>query len=209
MPQTYTNLFDDIKLQLNRNDLDENIPSFIDLGERKVYRDLRCREMEILVSAATPDADSHLAVPADYLEANRFWIDSTGKKIEMVPMQRLRSITINNRGVPLGAAWGPLYVAREMSNFHFYPAVGTEVSYSYYGNPAPITVGNPTNVVIDVAYDALLFAAVAEGFDFIKEYQTSQHWLNKAIAVVNQLNTERKRQDKSGSTQVMGSPYAV
>ncbi|MDJ0905413.1 MAG: hypothetical protein QNI96_05295 [Woeseiaceae bacterium] len=93
MITNYGTLKEEIRKYLyNRKDLETNIPSFISLAERKIFRMLRIPAMEnVLLYEPLPGgvAYAQLELPGDFLEAKfLLWGDKPLRRISDIEMQR-------------------------------------------------------------------------------------------------------------------------
>ena len=73
----YASLQSTITDYLDRSDLSSVVTTFIGMGEARIYRDLRTRDMEKTASATI--SGSSFAVPTDYMEMRNLYVtDSAG-----------------------------------------------------------------------------------------------------------------------------------
>jgi hypothetical protein len=65
---TYSELKTTIASYLARSDLTAMIPTFIQLAELRLRRELRTRQMLVVATANTTGGDSTVGLPTDFLE---------------------------------------------------------------------------------------------------------------------------------------------
>ena len=69
MATNYGELKEEVRAYLyNRKDLTVNIPQFINFGERRIFRQLRCRANEAQVTGDLTLDNTGFPLPADFLE---------------------------------------------------------------------------------------------------------------------------------------------
>lgn len=176
----------------HRSDLGSIIPDLIRVGELRIFREVRCREMESALSGTI--ASGVLAVPADFLELKAAYIDAS-------PSCKLGSASLSQiyETYPLRSAAGkPQLIAREGDNFIFgpYPDANYDVSGIYYAEPTSIqTSAND----LFVAYpDLYLFAALCEAAPYIKDTETIALLESKYAFIVNQIRSKDRLEAYSG-----------
>ena len=76
----YSNLQTTIADFLNRDDLTSVIPTFIQLAEAQMNRDIRHWRMEVRASGQQSAGDAYMQIPSDWMETIRFHITDGGTK---------------------------------------------------------------------------------------------------------------------------------
>lgn len=180
---------------LNRSDLTSYVPDLIMLGERKIYRKLRIRAMETVLSSAI--SSGVVSVPATYVELKSARIDGT-------PVSRLTRTSVDHvyECYPVRSSQGrPSLIAREGANFIFgpYPDSAYTVKGIYYARLTALSVSNTTNWFTDNAPDLLLWAALAEAEVFLKNDERTALWEAKFQAAAKDVQDEDDRENASGS----------
>ena len=75
---TYAELKTAVANWLHRDDLTSIIPDLIMIGEKRIYRDVRCHDMESSLSSAI--ASGVLSVPTDFVGFKAVYIDGSPVK---------------------------------------------------------------------------------------------------------------------------------
>lgn len=162
---------------LARSDLDSGgfAADFITLGETRIYRDLRVRQMETALSVSISSGVA--AVPDTYRELRFAYIDGDPVQwLDIAPLQKLYA------EYPTRSSDGkPCLISREGSNFVFgpYPDSGYTVKGIYYSRLTALSGSNTTNWLTDDHPDLLLFAALAEAADFLGDDAAVSKWEGK------------------------------
>lgn len=148
---------------LDRADIDDAIPSFIELAENRIFHELRApvNEKTILL---TLSSDGYATLPSDFLEAKDvFW--------NYNPLARVSLTQIHNYEDRAGLA--PEMFARETYRFRFFPIPtvisGDELRMIYYFDPGRLTSSSTsnTNVVFAAAPELYLHGALAESANYL------------------------------------------
>jgi hypothetical protein len=130
---SWATLNTEVMAWLHRPELTAEVPGFIQLGENRIYRDLRVRQMETALSSAI--SSGVIAVPTGYLEMKYAYVNGS----PMVKLQRKDAEWIY-QNYPVRSSDGtPKYFAREATNFIFgpYPDSGYTIKGLYYKKPDP------------------------------------------------------------------------
>ena len=88
----YTNLQTTIADFLNRDDLTSVIPTFIQMAEAQINREIRHWKMEARVSGQQSAGDEYMQIPADWLETIR--MHCTGSGTSAITMTSRAATTI-------------------------------------------------------------------------------------------------------------------
>lgn len=191
---TYADLQTSIKSWLRRSDLDSVIPDFIALGEDRIYRNLRVRQMEEEID--TSISSGVLAVPADYVDMKYLYVDTATK--QWLERKTAEWIYRNN---PSRNAGTPLYFARDGSNFIFAPVQDVAVKGMYYKRLP--SVATELNDIFTAHPGLWLFAALSETAPYIQNDQRLPMWEKKFADILMEVNAEEYRENASGSRLAM------
>ena len=196
---TYAELQTAVEGWLHRSDLDAIIPDFIMLGEKRIFREIRAREMETALSSAI--TAGVIALPTDYLDLKFAYVDGS-------PTQLLTRATPTQIYLSYPSRTGsglPTMIAREGSNFIFGPYPGTyTIKGIYYAKPT--VVATSANSLFVANPDLYLFAALLEAEPYIKNDARIQLWQAKYEQIKAQINAYERGEYGSGSgLQVMAA----
>lgn len=192
---TYAELQTSVAGWLHKDNLTSIIPDLIVLGEKRLFRTLRVREMETALSGTI--ASGVLALPSGYLDLKFAYIDGT-------PVQNLGKAAASQiyAKYPYRASDAtPALIGREGSNFIFgpYPDSTYTVKGIYYAEPTSV-VTSPT---FFAEYpDAFLFAALCEASPYILNDPRIKVWETKLGQVVESINNQAKQEEAGAGMSV-------
>lgn len=181
----------------HRSDL--TATDFISLGELRIYRDLRVRQMETALSSAI--ASGVVAVPTGYVELKYAYVD--GSPIARLVKKDAEWIYAN---YPTRSADGkPVAIAREAENFIFgpYPDSTYTIKGVYYKKLPALSGSNTTNWLITDAPDLILFASLCEAAPWMQDDARIPIWEQK----YEQIKERIRRQDID--EEFSGSPLSI
>jgi hypothetical protein len=191
-----TSLKAEIAGWLHRSDLTAEIPGFIQLGENRIYRDLRVRQMETALSSAI--ASGVVAVPSGYVEMKYAYINGS----PMAKLQRKDAEWIYHNYPTRSSDGTPKYFAREATNFIFgpYPDSGYTVKGVYYKKLAALAT---TNWLTDDVPDLILFASLCEAAPWMGKDTRIPIWEQKYAQIKDRVQAQDDQEEFSGSPLAM------
>lgn len=167
---------------VNSRSIDQDtLDLLIQLGEARVYRELRCSAMEAPLSVTV--AGGEAAIPDDLIELKIAWFDPV-KPLEIVSEQDLRTRMRTWQGSPVRQ------VAQAGESLIFLPAAtdGQVLEGRYYQRPVDLKTG-PLPAAFTRYGEVYLYAALAESAPFVGDDDripmwnaTYQAWLDSAHA---------------------------
>lgn len=180
---------------LHRADLTSEIPGFIQLGENRIYRDLRVRQME--TSFSTAIASGVIAVPTGYMEMKYAYINGS----PMVKMARKDPEWIYHNYPSRSSGGTPRFFAREAENLIFgpYPDSTYTVKGVYYKRLAALSTTNTSNWLITDVPDLLLFASLCEAAPWMFNDERIQVWEGKYKSIKDRVERNDAQEEFSGS----------
>lgn len=191
----FATLKTEVAAWLNRSDLTNEVPGFVQLGEFRVYRDLRVRQMETALSAAI--SSGVLAVPSGYLEMKFAYVN--GSPMRKLERKDAEWIYLN---YPTRSSDGtPKFFAREATNFIFgpYPDSAYTVKGVYYKKLDALSGTNTTNWLITDAPDLILFASLCEAAPFLQDDARVPLWEKKYAQIKDRFQRNDVEEEFSGS----------
>lgn len=191
---SYATLQTAVASWLHRDDLTTQIPDFIALAEKRIYRDFRIRAMEASLSSAI--SSGVVAVPSGYVDMKYAYVNSS-------PVQHLQRKTAEwiYANYPLRSSEGkPLFFAREVDSFIFgpYPDSTYTIKGVYYKRLDALSDTNTSNWFITNAPDLLLYGALCEAAPFLADDPRIDVWEKKYAMVGERLQREDTMEDVSG-----------
>jgi hypothetical protein len=180
------------KLMLNNNVVNKSdtlVSLFINQSIMRIQRELRVPFMEKQILYTIPDGYTKLAIPSDMLELIAIMVDTDADGIleyqlrktsltEVVSDSQLGGIP-PRRYVRQGGSWilGPT------------PSVGSKVLIHYYSEFAALTADTDTNTALKVAWDAVIYGALAAAYSYLKDVENRA----EAEATYTQITTALQR----------------
>ena len=183
---TYSDLKSTISSYLARTDLDSVIPDLIRLGEMRLRRDLRIRQMLVMAQANTVGGNGKLGLPSDFMEMRAIYLDTN-------PVQPLTYRTPNNffNDILVTTSGRPKFYTVLATDFQFAPMPDTDYSVQmlYYARPPFLSDAKPTNVFLANTPDALLYASLGEAEPYLMNDARLQTWAalyDRAVASITE-----------------------
>lgn len=193
---TYTGLKFAISDWLDRPDLDDIIPQFIEMAEAQMSRDIRHFEME---NRATADVDGqYLQRPSDWVETIRLHITSGGTR----NLQLLSAAAMADKRQGVEDTTGePRYYRHVERGFEVFPtADGTyEVELLYYQKIPALTSSNADNWLLLSHPDVYLYGALIHAAPYIKDDQRAATWAQLYSAALARVNESGSSASHSGT----------
>ena len=197
---TYSDLKTSIAGYLARSDLTSQIPDFITFAENRLRRELRIRQMLKSVTTATVSGDSTVEVPSDFIQIRDFVVLTN----PIQPLSYSSPSTLSNdpRASEVGVPKSYTILAAE---FQLAPAPDGVYTLKllYYSAPPYLSSSNATNVFINVAPDALLYASLIEAEPYLMNDARINTWGTMYDRAISSLT----RSDEN--TQYSGVPLAM
>ena len=189
---TYPQLQTACKNWLHRADLDANIPDFITLGETRIMRNVKSKDMETAFSDTI--ASGAIALPTGYIELKFAYLNTT----PTYALKNMDARFIYDKYPYRSASGSPRYIAREGSTFIFgpYPDSTYTVKGVYYKNLGPVS--SSAHALFTNNPDLYLFAALCEAEPFLKNDPRVQLWEAKYDQIKDDINGLRDRESYSG-----------
>lgn len=170
---TYSGLKDAVAKYLARSDLTDQIPTFIQLAENRLRRDLRIRQMLKVITLNAVGGDATVDMPTDYLQMRDLHIKTS-------PVQSLAYQSPSNfyRNTNSSITGTPLQYTVLASEFQFAPIPDGNYTLQiiYYATPPYLTTSNTTNVFLVNCADLLLYGALGEAEPYLMNDQRLATW---------------------------------
>lgn len=201
---SYSDLKTTIASYLARSDLTAMIPTFIQLAELRLRREIRTRQMLVVATASTTGGDSTVGLPTDFLEMRDIHVNTN-------PITTLSYAAPN--------AFYNSYRATESGKPTEYTVLATELQLSpvpdstytlqmlYYAQPYFLSDTNPSNVFLVNFPDALLYAALGEAEPYLMNDARLQTWASLYDRAISSITISDQSSEYSG--QPMSMSYNV
>ena len=168
---TYSELVSTVESYLARTDLTSIIPTFIQLAQDRMTRDLRTREM--LKVATTTATDSTVELPSDFLEMREIHFQGNPPiTLEYEsPDKFFRDQLTTTSGLPY-------YYTIIAYELQFAPAPDSSMTLQmlYYSKPTYISATTSSNLYLANYSDALLYATLAEAEPYLYNDVRIETW---------------------------------
>lgn len=160
---------------MNRSDLNTNTAlatTFISQSIMRLQRELRVPFMEKIVRYTIPNTYTPtlgLVLPSDLLELIALNVDTDNDGTPDYPLQRVQLKEAMTRSQLTGAV--PQVFARRGGYWVLgpQPAVGSVIEIVYYAEFAPLVNSTDTNTVSRIAWDAVVYGALAAAADYYND----------------------------------------
>ena len=182
---------------LNRDDLTSAVPTFITLAESSIQRRIRHWRQEKR-STITLDAQ-YEALPADFLEAIRFYVTSNGTN----PLEPIsQADMLDRKQLARDTSGRPRFYAMTAGQFELYPVPdgSYDAEIYYYSRIPALSDVAPTNWLLEYFPDVLLYGALVHSAPYLKEDARIQIWSALYQEAVDSINVS-SQQAKFGSGQ--------
>lgn len=223
--QVYLNRYDE--------DTINAMPMFINIAEKTILRQIRMPSIEKMVKFNLledgMEAEGWVPMPSDCLEMKFVWVEGAGgRTLGRVTFDRLlamkydnyhgENVYFNNYNDEAHCGSGsssdstsndlnsstPRAWAINGDRLYLHPApILKDMYMTYYADIEELSETNPTNVLLDLMPDVILYYAVGEGFRFLMEMDKGDYWENvatKRLAIIR---------DQVNQAEYSGSPLTV
>ena len=184
-------------LNISATDVSSQIDDLITIGENRIFREARTRDMETALNSAM--SNGVIALPSSYVALKFAYINTS----PIVTLER-RSAEWLYQNYPLQSSSGvPIYIARDGTNFVFgpYPDSTYTVKGIYYARLA--AVSSSPNALFLANPDLYLMACLSECSMLIGQDTRVALWDAKYRQILADVNGEDKTEDQSGSSLQM------
>lgn len=197
---TYDELKASIADTLNRDDLTSAIPDFITLAEADMQRRVKHWRQE---KRSTAELDTqYSAIPADFLEAIRFYITSNDTSpLELISQSEM----LDRRYRNADTTGKPHYYAITAGEIEVYPTPdGTYNAELYYYSRIPaLSDSNTSNWVLEYFPDAYLYGALVHSTFYLKDDARVQGFAALYQSALDSINADSESSKFGGSGRRM------
>lgn len=189
---TYAALQSAIADWVERGDLTARLPSFIANAEAKVNRWLRDQKMEAQDTAVV--ATALTALPDDFAEAITVQVTSGApapySRLDPAPSDVLASYDSD-----LGATGRPRFYSILGQQLQLCPAPAQPytVLLTYFTKLPALSVANTSNWLLEAAPDIYLDGSLAGFYEFDRDFEAANRYLQKFEAGLAELRAARRR----------------
>ena len=203
---TYSELKTAIANWLDRSDLDDRIPEFIQLAEARHRRDFKIRRMETRVTANTIADTEYYSLPDNFVAMRNIQLNTDPKtSLEyLTPEQMDRVRAGSNTGKP--KAYSIIG-----NNFQLRPIPDAvyEIEMLYYKYFTALSDSNTTNDMLTYHPDLYLYGALVEAEPYLQNDKRIQTWAGFYDRAKQDLITTNERDRHSGVAQTTRIDYGA
>ena len=194
----YTDLQTSIADFLNRDDLTSVIPTFIQLAEAQMQREVRHWKMEARVSGQQSAGDEYMQIPADWLETIRLHLTGSGTSaVTLTSRAAMADIRAKHENVSTVA---PYYYCHADGQFELYPTPVEDTDFELlYIQKIPDLASNTTNWLLQDAPDVYLYGSLLHSAPYLAEDARVAVWASMYAAAVQNVNNASEQARYSGS----------
>lgn len=201
----YTNLQVSIAAWLDRTDLTDSIPAFIDLAESEIDRVLRrtvSRQTITINSEATTLPSTIAELRSIRLVTASAYRDLAMDVVtpEMLSDVRARFGGIAGRPVAAAVIGGKIVVAPQ-------PDTSYSAEIVAYLGLVPLSSSNLTNVILTEAPDLYLYGALSHSAPFLQHDERLSMWKQLFQDALDQLHARREREEHGANMRPMRLPF--
>ncbi len=201
---TYSDLKTTIASYLARSDLTAMIPTFIQLAELRLRRELRTRQMLVVATANTTGGDSTVGLPTDFLEMRDIHVNTN--PITTLSYSAPNSFYNSYRATESGKPTDYTVLATELQLSPI-PDTAYQLQMLYYAQPYFLSDTNTGNVFLTNFPDALLYAALGEAEPYLMNDARLQTWASLYDRAISSITIADQSSEYSG--QPMSMNYNV
>jgi len=201
---TYSELKTTIASYLARSDLTAMIPTFIQLAELRLRRELRTRQMLVVATANTTGGDSTVGLPTDFLSMRDIHVNTNPitTLAYSAPNAFYNSYRVTESGKP--TEYTVLSTEIQLSPV---PDTAYQLQMLYYAQPYFLSDTNTGNVFLVNYPDALLYAALGEAEPYLMNDVRLQTWASLYDRAISSITVADQSSEYSG--QPMSMSYNV
>lgn len=201
---SYSDLKTTIASYLARSDLTAMIPTFIQLAELRLRREIRTRQMLVVATASTTGGDSTVGLPTDFLEMRDIHVNTN--PTTALSYSAPNSFYTYNRVTESGKPVSYTVLASEIQLAPI-PDGAYQLQMLYYAQPYFMSDTNQSNVFLVNFPDALLYAALGEAEPYLMNDARLQTWASLYERAISSIAIADQSSEYSG--QPMSMSYNV
>jgi len=186
----YAELQENVAAFLNRGDLTDQIPMFIELAEARIRRDLRERNMQVRAEAMV--YSEYMRMPCDWVETIRVIADD--RILRLADQFNIERFDLT----------GPVAFYRHVEDkFQFLPAPsnkdGSRLVVEYLAEVSKLTDDADTNWLLEKYPDIYLYGALLSATSYLHDDARIPIWTQAYGEAVSSANVSSDKSEYSGS----------
>jgi hypothetical protein len=195
---TFTELKTNIADWLNRTDLTSVIPTFIQLAEARLNRQLRTTNQ--YTRATVSSSDQYLSMPTDFLEMRHIRITSPKERdLVEIAAHAINEYTDTNFIASLADSYPRYFVYGQSLRIIPTPAESITYEMLYYAKVPALSTSNASNWVSTSHPDAYLYYSLLQASPYLGEDERIAIWQAQAERAVAEIQASDDRRRTKGS----------
>lgn len=195
---TFTELKSNIADWLNRSDLTSVIPTFIQLAEARLNRQLRTTNQ--YTRATVSSSDQYLSMPTDFLEMRHIRITSPKERdLVEIAAHQINEYTDTDFLASLADSYPRYFVYGQSLRIIPTPAESITYELLYYAKVPALSASNASNWVSTSHPDAYLYYSLLQAAPYLGEDERIQIWTQQAERAVAEIQASDDRRRTKGS----------
>jgi hypothetical protein len=195
---TFTELKTNIADWLNRSDLTSVIPTFIQLAEARLNRQLRTTNQ--YTRATVSSSDQYLSMPDDFLEMRHIRITSPKERdLVEIAAHQINEYTDTDFLASLADSYPRYFVYGQSLRIIPTPAESITYEMLYYAKVPALSTSNTSNWVSTSHPDAYLYYSLLQAAPYLGEDERIQVWAQQAERAVAEIQASDDRRRTKGS----------
>lgn len=183
---------------LDRDDLEDKIPTFIQMAEAQFDRELRVPQMERTVTGSITNEDT--ALPSDYLAMRSVYVEgSPDRPLRALSPSSVRQESDGELGIPeayILVSGGIRFVPP--------PSEGMLITMDYFARNEPLSVVAPSNWLLQGHPDVYLYGALFHAEAYLDNSTRAAQWKGLLDLAVGKINASA-RSDRYGAGPIARS----
>ena len=188
----------------NRKDLDTQIPTFISLAEKKIFRQLRCRFNEVQVDGDLALDATAITLPTDFLEMK--FITVNGK-----PLERRSDIDYLSRIAVDNAGGEPTWFARVLNEIKLWRTADSDYDFSFIywaTQEGDLVEDEDDTPVLLFAPELYLWGSLIEAMPFLVKDERLATFQALFTQSMDEIDHQTKEGEFAGSNVTVSSAYS-
>jgi len=185
--------FDNLKLEIisysHREDIDQEVDTFIELAEQEMFANpdeiLRVRGQETRLETTT--SGQFLDLPADYQSMRSIKLVTGGGDVNVTYRAPSQLKLQPGTGQP------QFFTVTDRIEFERVPDTDYDIVLQYFAIPAPLTTDNQTNEILDTFASIYLFGALKQVFLWAVDTEEAAKYHDLFISGIRGANKKDKQ----------------
>ena len=206
MITNYSDLKSEIANWIHRDDLETNIPVFIQLAESKIAKNIKSRYLETVYSSTLTGSSDTFTIPFDYSSIKSIVVESNPvSPLELIPDHTLQQYNQTS------ASGVPQFYSITGSDIYFSPVPDSNygITITYNADLIPLSSINNVNWVLTRYPYLYLYGALIEASIYTNDPDQVQFYQAKFDDAIKDIWENYNDQSFSGSPLRARSDYVI